>query len=66
MHVTINGEAREISPEVTVADLLREIGTTPERVAVEVNLDVVPRDRYSEHRINEGDRIEVVTFVGGG
>lgn len=66
MKVTVNGEPREISPGTTVADLLREIGTPPERVAVEVNLDVVPRQQYAETRIQEGDTIEVVTFVGGG
>ncbi len=66
MHVTVNGEEREVPADSTVADLLREIGTAPERVAVEVNLDVVPRQEYSSKRISEGDSIEVVAFVGGG
>lgn len=66
MRVTLNGESREIPAGATVADLLSEIGTAPERVAVEVNLDVVPRKAYAETRIRDGDSIEVVTFVGGG
>ena len=66
MKVIINGEEREVSPDVTVSGLLREIGTEETRVAVEVNLEVVPRQEYSRTRVREGDSIEVVSFVGGG
>ena len=66
MKVTLNGEAREVSREMTVAKLLEEIGTPAERVAVEVNLEVVPRQEYTSTLIRAGDSIEVVTFVGGG
>ncbi|MCZ6603092.1 MAG: sulfur carrier protein ThiS [Planctomycetota bacterium] len=66
MKVTLNGDIKEIPAETTVADLLGQIGTTPERVAVELNLDVVPRGNYASTAIREGDSIEVVTFVGGG
>lgn len=66
MKVTVNGDGREVPTGITVADLLSEIGTPEERVAVEVNLDVVPRKQYRERTLQEGDTIEVVTFVGGG
>ncbi len=66
MKVTLNGNIKEIPAKTTVAELLGQIGTTPERVAVELNLDVVPRGNYASTAIREGDSIEVVTFVGGG
>ena len=66
MQVTINGESREVAPEPTVEELLREIGTKQERVAVELNLEVVPRTEFGQRRVREGDSVEVVHFVGGG
>ncbi len=66
MRVTINGEAREVASEPTVEELLQEIGTKQERVAVELNLEVVPRTEFGQRRVREGDSVEVVHFVGGG
>ena len=66
MRITINGEAREMAGELTVDELLREIGTESARVAVELNLEVVPRAEFAERRVRDGDSIEVVHFVGGG
>jgi thiamine biosynthesis protein ThiS len=67
MKLQINGEEREfnISP-LTLAALVETLGMKPDRVAVELNRDIVPRDRWSQTALNDGDRLEVVHFVGGG
>ena len=66
MQIVFNGQAREVTPEATIAQLLAELQLTPKLVAVEVNRDVVPRTRHAEHRLQPGDEVEVVTLVGGG
>ena len=66
MKVTVNGEEREIEAGATVADLIRLLAHAPERVAVELNREVVRRARWAETGLGEGDRVEVVHFVGGG
>lgn len=66
MNVQINGEAREIPAGSTVATLLGTLGVTQPHVAVELNLEVVPRTRHGETILCDGDRLEVVTLVGGG
>ncbi|UCE59567.1 MAG: sulfur carrier protein ThiS [Phycisphaerales bacterium] len=66
MRVTLNGKPDEIDEGATVADLLARLKLEPIRVAVEINEDIVPRKTFSNKRIQDGDRIEVVTFVGGG
>jgi sulfur carrier protein len=65
MKLIINGEDREIAA-TTVKELLDELRTQPERVAVEVNLSVVKRAEYASFCLKEGDRVEIVNFVGGG
>jgi len=64
--ITLNGQPSTLSTFLTVADLLRQLGHDPRRVAVEVNREVVPRARHAEHRLQAGDAVEVVTLVGGG
>jgi thiazole synthase len=64
--LNINGEPRHLPGPQTVAELLRALGHDPHRVAVEVNNDVVPARRHAEHLLGEGDRVEIVTLVGGG
>jgi len=66
MMVTVNGEARTLSDGTTVAALIAELGLGNRRVAVEVNRDIVPRERYSEQELCAGDIVEIVHFVGGG
>ena len=66
MNVQLNGEQHEVSEGSTVAALLSSLGIGGDRVAVEINLDIVPRARHATHVINDGDRIEIVQFVGGG
>jgi thiamine biosynthesis protein ThiS len=66
MQVTVNGQSREVADGTTVAGLLEELRLNGKPVAVEVNLDLVPRQRHAEHRLADGDRLEIVTLVGGG
>lgn len=66
MKLLVNGEPREVREGITVLGLLQELKVTAERVAVEVNAEVIRRARHAEHRLLEGDKVEVVTFVGGG
>jgi thiamine biosynthesis protein ThiS len=66
MHVTVNGRAMELPVGCTVAGLLERVHLDPARVAVERNLDVVPRRTYDTSTLSDGDRVEIVTFVGGG
>lgn len=66
LRVTVNGKGRELEAGATVADLVRALGVAPERVAVELNREVVRRARWQEAELREGDRVEVVHFVGGG
>src|SRR3954452_18127843 len=67
MKLQINGKDREfsISP-LTLAALVETLGMKPDRVAVELNRDIVPHDRWAETSLSEGDKLEVVHFVGGG
>jgi thiamine biosynthesis protein ThiS len=66
MTIHVNGQPREVQAETTVAELLRELGTKQPYVAVELNLEVVPRAKHRETRLRAGDRLEIVTLVGGG
>ncbi|MDQ3266072.1 MAG: sulfur carrier protein ThiS [Myxococcota bacterium] len=66
MKLTVNGEPREVQDGATVLSLLEELGVARERVAVEVNLEVVRRARHAEHPLRDGDHVEIVSFVGGG
>ena len=61
-----NGQDREAAAGTTVAALLVELGMEPRHVAVEVNLELVPRARHAERVLCDGDRLEIVTLVGGG
>jgi len=64
--VVVNGQRRAVAPGTTVATLIAELGLAGRRVAVERNRDVVPRARHGEVALEPGDRLELVTFVGGG
>lgn len=66
MSITLNGEPHQARPDSTVAELLAAMEIAARHVAVEVNQEIVPRSRHAEHRLQEGDRIEIVTLVGGG
>jgi thiamine biosynthesis protein ThiS len=64
--ITVNGENRPATPGATVVDLLRELGLDSGRVAIERNLEILPRPRWSDTNVEAGDRYEIVQFVGGG
>jgi sulfur carrier protein len=64
--IVVNGETRSIAPGTTVAALIAELGFGDRRVAVERNREVVPRAQHASCELAAGDRVELVTFVGGG
>ena len=65
MKLTINGQEQDFSP-ITLAQLVEQLGMKQDRVAVELNLNIVPRDQWAETYLAEGDQLEIVHFVGGG
>lgn len=66
MEIIVNDQPLQAPEAVTVARLLDQLGLTGRPVAVEVNLELVPRGRHADHRLAAGDRLEIVTLVGGG
>jgi thiamine biosynthesis protein ThiS len=64
--ITVNGQNRAAKPGATVVDLLRELGLDSGRVAIERNLEILPRPKWGETIVEGGDRYEIVQFVGGG
>jgi thiamine biosynthesis protein ThiS len=66
LEITVNGEARAAKPGATVVDLLRDLGLDSGRVAIERNLQILPRPQWPETQVQPGDRYEIVQFVGGG
>lgn len=66
MRIYVNGEVREVSEGLTVIAVLAEIGIQKERVAVELNLEIVPKAKIAETELKDGDKLEIVSFVGGG
>lgn len=66
MRIEVNGELREVSSDTTVRQLLEQLGLGDTLVAVERNEEIVPRGQHASTALSEGDRLEVVHFVGGG
>ncbi|UUZ83482.1 sulfur carrier protein ThiS [Paenibacillus sp. P26] len=66
MRLTINGELREVEPVSTVAELLQAFKLDNKILVVELNRDIIERGSYAETPVRDGDRIEIVHFVGGG
>jgi len=64
--IHLNGDVRHVTVGITLADMLHDLGLDPRKVAVERNLEIVPRGTFDEVRVEEGDRLEIVHFVGGG
>ena len=64
--IQVNGEAQQTKPGATVLVLLEQLGLNAGRVAIEYNLQILPRVKWSETQVAAGDRIEIVQFVGGG
>ncbi len=65
MRLILNGEERSFDA-ATVAELVSALGMKPDRVAVELNRNIVPRTAWAETKLHEDDRLEIVHFVGGG
>lgn len=66
VNIIVNGQAQEAADSTTVAQLLAQLQLPDRGVAVEVNLQIVPRAAHAEHLLRDGDRLEVVSLVGGG
>ena len=66
MSVYINGELKDLEPQSSLLDLLTDLNLKPERIAAELNGKVVPRAVWPATKLTDGDRIEIVHFVGGG
>jgi sulfur carrier protein len=66
LHIVVNGEERAVSEGTTVAGLLADLGLARQHVAVEANREIVPRAQHELRMLATGDRLEIVTFVGGG
>lgn len=66
MQIVLNGETRVFSNSISIIELLEALKVDRNRVAVEVNLNIIPRRLHGETTLKENDKVEVVTFVGGG
>jgi len=64
--IRVNGEQRAISVGMTVGQLLRDLQIGPERVAIELNLQIIDRREFDQRTLQEGDRVEIISFIGGG
>jgi len=66
MKIYLNGEARQVPDTTTAAALVEELGLSGKRIAMEVNMEIVPRSGYDGHLLHEGDKVEIVHAIGGG
>ena len=66
MKLFVNGEAQTFETPLSVADLLNHLGLARTKIAVEHNLEIVAKSAYYTHELDEGDRVEIVHFIGGG
>ena len=66
MEIIVNGESRQVAEQYTVAQLVEELGLAGRRLAVEVNLEIVPRSTHASHQFQSGDKVEIVHAIGGG
>jgi thiamine biosynthesis protein ThiS len=66
MKLEINGNSRDFPGPLSIQGLFQQLGIKPDRVAVELNRTIVPREQWDKTALSEGDRLEIVHFVGGG
>jgi len=66
IEIIVNGETRKITQGANVVDLINDLDLTPQRLAIELNLSILPRAKWSETELQPGDKLEIVHFVGGG
>lgn len=66
MQIQLNGEAYPLDEPITLTDLVERMGLAGKRLAIELNLEIVPRSQFAETRLADGDRVEIVHAIGGG
>jgi len=66
MQVTVNGETHELPEALTAAELVERVGLAEQRIALELNREIVPKSEYARTRLSDGDRVEIVRAIGGG
>ncbi|MAD01979.1 MULTISPECIES: sulfur carrier protein ThiS [Pseudomonas] len=66
MQILLNGEPHHLDQPLTLSELIAQLGLTGKRLAVELNLEIVPRSQHADTRLGEGDRVEIVHAIGGG
>lgn len=66
MKIYLNGEAREVPDDCTAAQLVENLGLAGRRIAMEINLEIVPRSGYEGHTLKAEDKVEIVHAIGGG
>lgn len=66
MEIFLNGESRQIEDGLNIAALIKKLNIENKRLAVEVNLDIVPRSQFDNHFLSAGDKVEIVRAIGGG
>lgn len=66
MNIVINGETKEFQENTTVAQLLQALSLEGKVMAAAVNMDIVKQDKWNEHQLKDGDKVELLDFVGGG
>ena len=66
MKIILNGKERILEEPCTVLQLIEQVGQHPQRVAVQLNADIIKREAYAQHTLQDGDVVEMLQFVGGG
>lgn len=66
IQILVNGEPQQVAAKATVAALIAQLELAQERLAIELNLEILPRPRWPETLLRDGDKLEIVHFVGGG
>lgn len=66
MQIDLNGEPYSLDQAISLAELVERLGLTGKRLAIELNLDIVPRSQHAETLLSDGDRVEIVHAIGGG
>jgi thiamine biosynthesis protein ThiS len=66
MNLTINGESRVLPQAETLSSLVEQLGMKSDRVAIELNREIIPREQWAQTLLKDGDQLEIVHFVGGG
>lgn len=66
MHIQLNGQPHPLAAVTTLAQLVEQLELSGKRIAIEVNDELVPRSEHAAHRLDDGDRVEIVQAIGGG